>query len=183
MRRIKITPKLCDYCNYTKPIFRNTPDGKQCIDCYRRDTALSDKPVRRAGKKTKKTKKKYDMDRADRLFSIYIRTLYSVGEGVSRRIPCYTCNEWMEFTEAECGHYVDRGNLATRWLPENARPQCYNCNCVLDGNHEKFRERLEYDTPGITEQLEELGKTLYKPGETDMKDIVNNLILALKEIR
>lgn len=90
---------------------------------------------------------------ADRLFSILIRLQHVQYNG---RICCYTCGEPHHFNDMECGHFIGRGTMITRWLEENCRPQCYNCNVALRGNLEVFASKLEIDHPGLPEQLKAL---------------------------
>lgn len=69
----------------------------------------------------------------DRLFSLYIRF----------RFPkeCYTCRK-TEVT-LQCGHFIPRQYLATRWSEDNCRPQCVGCNIYGNGKILDFEERLK----------------------------------------
>ena len=64
----------------------------------------------------------------------------------------------MHWKESDCGHYMGRKNLSTRWEPDNANPQCRNCNSWLSGNIEVYTERLGIE---LAEELEiEAKKTI-----------------------
>lgn len=76
----------------------------------------------------------------DSVFSIYIRTKYSNGTG---RVKCFTCPEVYHWSEMDCGHFVSRRNMATRWEELNCRPQCKECNQKHSGNLEVFAENLD----------------------------------------
>ena len=69
----------------------------------------------------------------DRLFSIYIRKIYPK--------VCYTCGKQAE--RLQCGHYISRQYLATRWSIENCRPQCWGCNGYGKGQPLIFEENLK----------------------------------------
>lgn len=97
-------------------------------------------------KKTKKkirgvSKLKGDLDR---LFSIYILEKYEKS--------CYTCGGGGRVLQ--CGHFVSRMYLATRWDENNARPQCRMCNCMMNGRAVDFEERLREEI-GV-DKVEEL---------------------------
>ena len=69
----------------------------------------------------------------DRVFSIYIRKIYPK--------VCYTCNKPAE--RLQCGHYISRQYLATRWSIENCRPQCWGCKGYGKGQPLIFEENLK----------------------------------------
>jgi hypothetical protein len=69
----------------------------------------------------------------DRVFSIYIRAKYLK--------ECYTCRK-VDVT-LQCGHFVTRQYLATRWDENNCRPQCVGCNMFGGGKPLDFEERLK----------------------------------------
>lgn len=90
------------------------------------------KPVKRATKT--KTQAWYKKE-LDRVFSIYIRTKYPQ--------ECYTCGK--TDTPLQCGHFVPRQYLATRWHEDNCRPQCVGCNIYGNGKILDFEEHLKRD--------------------------------------
>lgn len=69
----------------------------------------------------------------DKYFSLYIRKIFPH--------QCYTCGK----TEGlmQCGHFVSRQYLATRWSVDNCRPQCWGCNGFGNGKPLDFEERLK----------------------------------------
>lgn len=69
----------------------------------------------------------------DRVFSLYIRQIYPK--------VCYTCGRPAE--RLQCGHYISRQYLATRWSVENCRPQCWGCNGYGKGQPLIFEEKLK----------------------------------------
>ena len=69
----------------------------------------------------------------DRVFSLYVRKIYPK--------VCYTCGKQAE--RLQCGHYISRQYLATRWSIENCRPQCWGCNGYGKGQPLIFEEKLK----------------------------------------
>jgi hypothetical protein len=77
--------------------------------------------------------------KADDLFSIHIRKKYADSDGY---VKCYTCDKAYPIKEIQCGHFVRRVHLSTRWDEDNARPQCFACNVWKRGNYDEFALRL-----------------------------------------
>lgn len=63
-------------------------------------------------------------DKLDKVFSQYIR-LSSSEDGYCR---CFTCGDPHPWKEIDCGHWISRGRLMTRWDENNCRCQCKGCN-------------------------------------------------------
>lgn len=90
--------------------------------------------TKRAIKKVVKKKRKTPAQlkkELDRVFSIYVRL---IGPKV-----CYTCGK---AGTLQCGHFVSRQYLATRWELDNCRPQCVGCNLFGNGQLLDFEENL-----------------------------------------
>lgn len=68
----------------------------------------------------------------DALFSKYVRQIHLN--------TCYTCGK--TGVPLQCGHFVPRQYLATRWDLNNCRPQCPGCNIWGNGRLLDFEERL-----------------------------------------
>lgn len=69
----------------------------------------------------------------DRLFSLYVRAIYPK--------RCYTCGTQSD--RLQCGHYISRQYLVTRWDTRNCRPQCWGCNGYGKGQPLIFEENLK----------------------------------------
>lgn len=125
------------------------------------------------------------IDDLDRVFSRYIRIKYADESGY---VSCFTCDyPPMHFTRIQCGHFIPRTHLATRWMEDNCRPQNVHCNCDLYGNLEVFKERLEAERPGITEYLTEQSRIVTKPTRTELKELLllyrNKLRVAEQKLK
>lgn len=88
--------------------------------------------VKSKAKRREKTQAQLKKD-LDAIFSKYIRQKYPA--------ECYTCNK--RDTPLQCGHFVSRQYLATRWDENNCRPQCVGCNIYGHGKPLDFEERLK----------------------------------------
>lgn len=94
---------------------------------------------------TSKLKKK-----ADELFSRYIRLKNSK----NGKTTCYTCKAVADWKEHQCGHFVSRVHLSTRWDEDNARVQCFACNIWRKGNYDEFSRNLVKEMgPSILDEL------------------------------
>lgn len=84
----------------------------------------------------------------DRIFSEFIRLRYAKN-GIVR---CFTCGKYDDWRNTDCGHYIKRQNMATRYEEMNCKPQCKRCNWLLQGADVVFRQRLvsEYGEYKIT---------------------------------
>ena len=94
------------------------------------------KPLKRTSlkKKAPKTQAKLKKD-LDAIFSKYVRAKY--------RKECYTC--YKKGVTLQCGHFISRQYLMTRWDENNCRPQCVGCNIYGNGKPLDFEERLKDD--------------------------------------
>jgi hypothetical protein len=72
--------------------------------------------------------KKLAQAKADKWFSLYIRTRDSVN-GIAK---CCTCGRYV--SEFDCGHFLSRRFEATRYDERNAHAQCLKCNRFENGN-------------------------------------------------
>ena len=70
------------------------------------------------------------------------------------------------------GHYIHRQDLATRFLENNCRVQCPRCNYNHNDDPVVFRNRLEAETPGITEWLLEQSREVCKPTRDELKMMI-----------
>ena len=73
--------------------------------------------------------------------SIYVRKKFSNKDG---SVNCYTCGQRKtSYKEIQCGHFISRQYLATRFDEDNCRPQCAGCNIWGGGKPLDFEEKLK----------------------------------------
>lgn len=94
---------------------------------------------------------------------------------------CVTCGKIKECKDVECGHYVSRKHMGTRYSELNTHPQCTYCNRWKYGEPEKYALYLN-ERYGIG-TAERLRMESVKPAKVDTKlmatyyrELVNNLI-------
>jgi hypothetical protein len=91
----------------------------------------------------------------DAIYSRYIRA--------RDNYICYTCDRQMEPNQSQCGHFVPRQYLATRYDEINTHAQCYACNMLYNGQPSRYAERLEEDYgQGTVARLEALRHKITK---------------------
>lgn len=72
-----------------------------------------------------KDERKYLIGKCDRLLSLLVRQRYANDHGLA---TCATCGKLAHWKQLQCGHYMSRRYMATRWVLENVGPQCAGCN-------------------------------------------------------
>jgi 5-methylcytosine-specific restriction endonuclease McrA len=80
-------------------------------------------------KKKKPVSKSKVVKELDRVFSLYIRH--------RDNYTCATCGKQSP-EQAQCGHYVSRANMNTRWDEINCNCQCVGCNVFKSGNMDEY---------------------------------------------
>jgi hypothetical protein len=88
-------------------------------------------------KRTKeKTRSWYKKHSADFWFSKFIR---------QRDGRCYTCDKHNYLKGLQCGHFVPRQYILTRYDERNNHAQCYACNMLYNGQPSKYANNLIRD--------------------------------------
>ena len=83
---------------------------------------------------------------ADKWFSRFIRQ--------RDKGQCYTCPHKNDPKKMQCGHFVPRQYLATRYDEINNHCQCYACNMLYGGQPDIYALNLERDYGrGIVKKL------------------------------
>lgn len=105
-----------------------------------------------------KTRAWYKKNHADVWFSRFIR--------LRDRGHCYTCPHVNENPmKLQCGHFVPRQYLATRYNEMNNHAQCYACNMLFGGQPSAYAIRLK----------NEYGDYILSDLESQRKEIVHDL--------
>lgn len=109
-----------------------------------------------------------DKEKLDKVFSVYIRRKEADEYGYVR---CFTCGKRLHWKDAQCGHYIDRRHLKTRWDEMNCHIQCEDCNCFKSGNIKSYREELMsiYGEEAVL-SLEQSKYGIYKIYPNEIKD-------------
>lgn len=88
------------------------------------------KGSKRAKKPTLASLKK----KLDAVFSEWIRRK----DAINGLAKCVTCGKQARWQEMQCGHFISRTHLATRFSPTNCAVQCVMCNVFKHGNYIEY---------------------------------------------
>ena len=104
----------------------------------------------------------------DKWFSLYIRLRNADDNGNNQCCTCGTIDNWKKL---QCGHFVSRKHLATRFHEMNCFPQCVSCNIFKYGEQWKFGQFLDRNLgEGVSEELVILGHTILKISRIDYEE-------------
>jgi len=77
--------------------------------------------------------------KADKWFSIFIRLRDADENGLCR---CITCPRIAEPKKMDCGHFIKRQYLTTRYNERNCHAQCKHCNAFEQGKNEVYAREI-----------------------------------------
>lgn len=120
-------------------------------------------------------------DTLDRWFSTYIRLRDSDANGYGR---CISCGKVVHWREADCGHFINRRHMNTRYDERNCNLQCRSCNRFDEGNNTGYMRGLvrKYGE-GVIEQLH-VKKQLYrKYDEFEYRALIQFYKNKVKELK
>lgn len=126
--------------------------------------------------KTEISKLKADLDA---IFSKFIRLKYADEHGW---VNCFTCHKEFFWKDIQCGHWVARNYLATRWEVKNCRPQCRGCNLFAHGRPDDFAVNLRREKV----KLEDLVQSKYTILKLDLnwyKEKIKQVTRAVNRLK
>src|ERR1700761_4141052 len=120
----------CEICGKRGPLTK-----KQCQTCYWQ--AIKMKSVNKMAAKDAPVEDDLQdlITDADAVYSRWLR-LSNADKDAS--VSCFTCGIKMRWQDAQCGHFVKRGNLFLRWDTRNTKIQCAGCNIHKGGNYSRY---------------------------------------------
>lgn len=87
-----------------------------------------------------KVKRQPDLKaKLDKEFSLFIRMRDTMPSGFFR---CVSCGQIKPYEQADCGHYINRQHMSTRFDETNCNAQCRKCNRFMEGNIQGYRQGL-----------------------------------------
>lgn len=104
-------------------------------------------------------------------------------EWVRRSNPpaCVSCGAAKRWQELQCGHFVSRVRLATRWHEENCHPQCGACNVLRRGNPIGYaRYLLKRYGPDILDRLDAESRKPVKFTRSDLAGMIEDYQARLR---
>lgn len=172
---ISVKKKVCKRCGEPKYIFSKG----RCVDCSRIEDTLA-----KMEEETEVVLKEEGLweliKEADDVYSKWLRLSSANENGL---VTCYTCDALLRWQDAQCGHFVKRGNLFLRFDQRNTRVQDKQCNEFKSGNLAEYTRRLEIDNPGITSILYEEAALVYKPTRDEIRNIIKECTNKLKLLK
>jgi hypothetical protein len=117
----------------------------------------------------------------DMVFSEYIRLRDADSSGYVR---CISCGKIIHWKESDCGHYVNRKHLSTRWNERNCNGQCRSCNRFDEGNMLGYTKGLikKYGE-GVLNELDMLKHQVSKMTEFEGKLLIKHYKVKVKELK
>ena len=117
----------------------------------------------------------------DKWFSLYIRLRGADDNGNNQCCTCGTIDNWKKL---QCGHFVSRKHLATRFHEMNCFPQCVSCNIFKYGEQWKFGQFLDKNLgEGVSEELVILGYTICKISRSDYEEKITYYKSVVNKIK
>ena len=133
---------------------------------------------KRPSKTTERQKLVHKLDDA---FSEYIRLRDADENGI---VTCITCGDKRHWMGVDCGHFVPRINMATRWELKNSHGQCRLCNSTQDGKEKEHAEAIDrlYGA-GTADLLEKMGKQERHFAEHELQGMIDELRKEIKAVK
>lgn len=119
--------------------------------------------------------------KVDRVFSEVVRLTAADERG---NCICITCGEEQHWLTIECGHFMKRRHMATRYDLENCGPQCTTCNCVMDGREEEHGQYIDRTYgDGTAEKLKRKAQVERKFMAIELEGMYQELNAELKALK
>ena len=117
----------------------------------------------------------------DTIFSLYIRLRSADDNGNNQ---CCTCGKIDNWRNLQCGHFVSRKYLATRFHEANCFPQCLSCNVFRYGEQWKFGQFLDRNLgEGVSEELVILGHSTLKISRAEYEEKIGYYKLTVENLK
>ena len=117
----------------------------------------------------------------DKIFSVFIRLRSADDNGNNQCCTCGTIDNWKKL---QCGHFVSRKYLATRFHELNCFPQCVSCNIFRYGEQWKFGHFIDNNLgEGISQELVILGHSTIKISRDDYEEKITYYKSAVEKLK
>ena len=115
----------------------------------------------------------------DTVFSQYIRRR----DAVNDYSTCVTCGKQDHWKKLQCGHYIPRNHMSTRFSEDNCHTQCAGCNVFKGGAMDEYALFIirTYGQEHL-DKLNQLKHTISKWSEQDYLDKIDYYKNKLKEL-
>lgn len=113
----------------------------------------------------------------DTQVSLFVRLNAADDNGT---VKCISCDEKLWYLDADCCHFIDRANIATRFHLPNLAPGCKDCNRYNPVWHLNIWETKLGETAF---ELRELGSTLMKYTRPELEEMILTYTEKVKELK
>jgi hypothetical protein len=114
----------------------------------------------------------------DAVFSEYIRLRTANENGF---VECVTCGKQDHWRSMDCGHFISRKHISTRWHEDNCQVQCKSCNVFRYGEQYKYSLWLGAKKSEYLYTLSKETLKLYDYDLLDMIEIYKEKVAELKK--
>ena len=116
---------------------------------------------------------------ADGWFSKFIR----LRKSENGKCECFTCGKIDYVEKMDCGHFISRKHLATRFDEINCEIQCKECNQFKNGNLILFEKKLirEHGIDAIS-NLKYKSNQIKKYSQMEFQEIIDKYKKKVNEI-
>ncbi len=114
----------------------------------------------------RKASRKGLIKKLDAIFSEYIRLRTANANGF---VECVTCGKQDYWRSMDCGHFISRKFMSTRWHEDNCQVQCKSCNVFRYGEQYKYSLWLGAKK---SDHLYKLSKQTLKLFDYDIQDMI-----------
>jgi hypothetical protein len=119
--------------------------------------------------------------KVDDAFSDVIRLRDADENGM---VKCITCGDEYHWTLITCGHFVKRGNMATRYNLKACGPQCGLCNSTHDGKEDEHAAYIDRTYgEGTAESLRKIGREEKHYAEFELQGMLEELRKEVKNLK
>lgn len=117
----------------------------------------------------------------DKVFSEYIRLRDTREDGT---FTCISCNRILPYDQADCGHYINRKHMSTRFSEKNCNAQCRSCNRFDEGNIQGYRRGLvaKYGEYAVV-MLESMKNQINKISEFEYNTMIDHYRKEVKRLK
>lgn len=115
----------------------------------------------------------------DRIISRYIRIRDMEADG---KITCYICGKRVKWEKSHAMHFINRQHMATRFLLQNLKSGCYDCNVVGRGELIRYAKKLNEEDKGMAEWLTEQSRTVACPTREELKELLYDFHQKLRTV-
>jgi hypothetical protein len=121
------------------------------------------------------------IESADKAYSLLVRLQHCDDQG---RVICVTCGGKGHYTLFDCGHFMPRGNQATRFDKRNTAVQCHDCNRFNGGESEEFAAYIDrIHGEGTADTLRILARQVCKRAAWEVNEMARDFRAQVAKLK